>query len=280
VVGGSNPSGCATLLPLLRLMKSIANFVALLFITTLLFSEPGNTAAAKSPIVPSDFQDIKNLDPTVEVEMRYASSWNFIGKPVTGYKSNKCYLTKQAGKALSRAQSILRQNKFGLLLFDCYRPKRAVNEFVSWTKSSKNQTMKPIFYPEEGKESLIDNGYIADKSGHSRGSTVDLTIIKVTGSNKNISGWPNLLFQENKIDCRKPSFKVPNTQLNMGTTFDCFSKLANTNSIEISLDAQKNRKLLLNAMTMAGFLNYEKEWWHFTLLDEPYKKTYFDFPIN
>lgn len=230
--------------------------------------------------IPADFVEIRSVNKTIEVEARYASDWNFIGRPAAGYLANKCYLTKKAALALSKVQKLLRKKNLGLLAFDCFRPARAVADFVAWTKNTKDSDMKPIFYPDEPKESLIERGYIADRSGHSRGSTIDLTIIDTRRLKPPAKAWPLLQFREEKTDCRSQSNISSTSQLDMGTMFDCFSVLANTLNPEISITAKSNRKILLDAMESSGFSNYEKEWWHFTLKDEPFKDAYFDFPIE
>ena len=230
--------------------------------------------------VPEDFIEVRKVDPSITVEARYASTWNFMGRPVAGYFANKCYLTKKAALALSKAQKLLHTKNLGLLAFDCFRPTRAVADFVAWTKNPKSDEMKPIFYPDEPKESLIERGYIADRSGHSRGSTIDLTIIDIKAKKSAPKAWPQLQFREEKTDCRSQRNIASTGQLDMGTMFDCFSNLANTLNLDISHFAKANRKTLLMAMESSGFVNYEKEWWHFTLKEEPFKDAYFDFPID
>jgi len=229
---------------------------------------------------PHGFHDVTALEPSIQVEMRYATTWNFIGRKIQGYDANKCYLSKQAAEALALVQRDLKAKQLGLLALDCYRPKRAVAEFVRWTNDPKDEQMKEIYYPDEKKADLISRGYIADKSGHSRGSTIDLTVINLKASAKHQDRWPVLRFKEENVDCRKQASITSTSQLDMGTMFDCFSVLANTHAPEITPAAKKNRKILLDAMEKRGFSNYEKEWWHFTLKDEPFKDTYFDTPID
>ena len=228
-----------------------------------------------------DFISIDTIDPSIAVEMRYATKWNFMGQVVNGYSANKCYLTKQAATALASAQTSLSKLGLGLLVFDCYRPQRAVAAFVKWTQDPKDQKMRRIFYPEEPKELLIKRGYIASKSGHSRGSTVDLTVIKKKPAKGLSVDKPDKLnFQEGFLDCRFQKNISETSQLDMGTMFDCFSVLANTMNPNISKDQAANRKILLDAMEKSGFVNYDREWWHYTLKDEPFKDTYFNFVID
>ena len=227
---------------------------------------------------PSDgFVDLAKVDPSIHVEIRYNCKWNFIGHRINGYLANKCYLSKAAAQSLFEVQKYLKPQGYSLLVFDCYRPQRAVNEFVKWTQQLKETKMKKIFYPDEPKASLIDKGYIADQSGHSRGSTVDLTIVKMANVKSKIRGFT---FQESMTDCRKPRVQEKSAQLDMGTSFDCFSELAHTDNPNVSADAKKNRQLLKSAMEKFGFQNYPKEWWHFTLANEPFKDQYFDFVVE
>jgi D-alanyl-D-alanine dipeptidase len=150
-----------------------------------------------------------------------------------------------------------------------------VDQFAAWTKDAANSKMKSIYYPEEAKATLFERGYIDAKSGHSRGSTVDLTLIR-----KNEKSDAPLAYKENITDCRKTNGIEKTGQLDMGTTFDCFSELANTANPGVSKEALANREILKAAMEKAGFRNYQKEWWHYTLKQEPYTKDYFDFEVN
>jgi D-alanyl-D-alanine dipeptidase len=220
-----------------------------------------------------DFVDISQVNSKIRVEMRYFSEWNFYGAVVPGYFANKCYLTKEAAKALGKVADELEKQDLYLAVFDCYRPQTAVDAFVRWAKDLRNQKMKALFYPAEDKAKVFQRGYIDAKSGHTRGSTVDLTIVKKVKPRK----WYREIETE---DCRYPK-KMENTgQLDMGTTYDCFSDMAAGASPKVSKEAHANREMLRAAMERAGFRPYSKEWWHFTLKDEPYKTKYFDFPVN
>lgn len=220
--------------------------------------------------------DVKSVNPEINVEASYASDWNFIGKPIDGYRSNKCYLTAKAAKALSLVQKEVSKSGYSLLVFDCYRPQRAVNQFVSWTKDSSDTKMRLNFYPEELKGSLIKRGYIDAKSGHSRGSTIDLTLVHT----EKFRSKDFLCKARAVSDCRKSKEIESSGQINMGTSFDCFSELAHTANSSISAESQKNRQILKTAMEKHGFTNYPKEWWHFVMSDEPYKADYFDFEVE
>jgi D-alanyl-D-alanine dipeptidase len=224
------------------------------------------------------FVNLATIHPGIKIEMRYFSIWNFMGRIIPGYKANRCFLTREAATALAQAQEALSKKGYSLLVLDCYRPARSVQAFVNWTRDEKDQKMKSVFYPDEPKFTLIERGYIADRSGHSRGSTVDLTLIKkpVTRSRKDTP----LRYKESGGDCRDTRGIERTGQLNMGTTFDCFSDLANTDHPKIIASARANRKILRDAMESVGFQNYPKEWWHFTLKNEPFSDQYFDFEVE
>ena len=230
---------------------------------------------------PYGFADLSVVNPNIKIEMRYFSEWNFMGRIISGYQTGKCILTNEAAKALSEVQNRLQTSGYSLLVFDCYRPKRSVAEFLKWVKDPKDQKMQKIFYPDEPKEKLVEQGYIAELSSHSRGSAVDLTIVQNSKIPKEVESSPSRLkFQEAPMDCRMQKNIGSTGQLNMGTTFDCFSKTANYADSNVSKAAKKNRLVLKDAMEKSGFMNYSKEWWHFTLKDEPYKGKYYDFIVQ
>ncbi len=235
-------------------------------------------SGARADTLPEGFVDLSTLDKTIPIELRYNSEWNFMGRVVTGYFANRCYLTKPAAEALVKVQVQLMRKGLSLLMIDCYRPQRAVSEFMKWSQDLTDLKMKEIFYPEEPKNLLIERGYIAEKSGHTRGSTVDLTLIKkpkVLPSESEI-----LKYKEKPVDCRYQTDILKTGQLDMGTMVDCFSEMSNTDNGKISEGAKKNRMVLKNVMEKNGFSHYPKEWWHFTLKNEPFKDKYFDFEIR
>lgn len=249
-----------------------------------LFLFPSIAFSVSQAQVPEEFVDVADVNGNIRVEMRYFSEWNFTGRLVPGYESNRCLLVKEAAQALSKVQERLEKTGHGLLVFDCYRPQKAVKSFVDWTKSRDDQKMKESFFPDEPKTKLVARGYIDSLSGHSRGGTVDLTIVKtsaipIAGGASAPSAAEKLVFQESVGDCRTPKNIEATGQLDMGTNYDCFSELAQTGSAKISKEAQANRRLLKSAMEKAGFVNYPKEWWHYTLRNEPFKDRAFDFNI-
>ena len=198
-----------------------------------------------------DLIDVQTLDATIRADIRYASPDNFVGEPVDGYEAPKCLLSRPAAEALVRVQVSLRKDELGLYILDCYRPQRGVNHFVRWAADTVDLRTKQEFYPNVRKSRLFADGYIASRSGHSRGSTVDLTVARLADDG-------------------------PGEQLDMGTPFDFLDPTSNTESPEITPAQLANRLRLRDAMEEGGFRNYAAEWWHYTLQDEPYPDTYFD----
>ena len=227
---------------------------------------------------PANFVNLLALDPTIHLEMRYASSHNFIGRPIYGYDISACWLTEPAAIALVKVHQILGKSGFGLVIFDCYRPQHAVNDFVQWA-SQQHKDRKAEFYPRVAKRKLFDAGYIAKRSGHSRGSTVDLAIRRILPTEP--------MARDNKIERERPEhcqsdFKRAQSsgQLDFGSDYDCFDHLSHTDNKSVSAEAKKNRQFLVSILKTHGFINYPKEWWHFTLRPEPYPNRYFDFTIE
>lgn len=206
--------------------------------------------------LPEGFTHLK--DPRILLSMDYATSNNFLGRPVAGYLSPVCILTQKAANALINVQDSLDQlaKNLHLKIFDAYRPATAVSDFVQWSKDPLQQTTKSKYYPTLDKRDLFKLGYIGEPSTHSRGSTVDLTIV----------------VQSN--DDRKKY-----TELEMGSFFDFFNETSNTDSPNVSEDAKQNRFFLKTLMEKHGFKNFPMEWWHFTLENEPFPTTTFDFVV-
>lgn len=202
--------------------------------------------------LPKGFGYITDMCPTIKLDLRYKGTNNFIGKPIPGYKANKGIISKKALRALKKVQNELKKRQLGLLVYDAYRPQMAVDHFASWALELQDTVKKQQFYPDVKKSALFEKGYIAYKSGHSRGSTIDLTIIDLTTGKT----------------------------LDMGSPYDFFGTISWTENPDISEMQKNNRKLLLDVMLKYGFSNYSKEWWHFTLKQEPFPDTYFNFPIQ
>ena len=222
--------------------------------------------------LPEGFVYLRDVAPSISQVMSYATSDNFTGQIVPGYTSRSCVLTRPAADALKSVEGHLNQNGYGLVLFDCYRPQRSVAFFGRWAAAPVSREDRTFYFPEVDKKDLIKKGYIAARSSHSRGSTVDVGLRELKGN-----GDVTSMIARCDQSERQP---VIGAQVNMGTTFDCFSPRSATHSTEVSLMAQRHRKILLRAMNKYGFANYAAEWWHFTLQAEPFKSTYFDFVIE
>ena len=212
------------------------------------------TASAQQELfqLPKEFVYAKELIPTLRSDLRYYSSNNFIGKPIDGYIKPKCILTKEAAAALKNVQDELGRLGFGLLIYDAYRPQKAVDQFVKWAEDETDTIMKNRFYPNLNKSELFDKEYIAKKSGHTRGSTVDLTIVSLTTGHI----------------------------LDMGSEYDLFDEKSATDYPNITRNQRAIRLLLKRRMEKHGFKSHPKEWWHYTLAKEPYPNKYFDFEIE
>jgi D-alanyl-D-alanine dipeptidase len=202
--------------------------------------------------LPEGFVYAKTVIPDLDVELRYYTSNNFVGDTIDGYKANRLIITKGAAEKLKLVQDELQQHNLCLKVYDGYRPQRAVNHFIRWARDLNDTINKQQFYPEVNKRNLFKAGYIASRSGHSRGSTIDLTI--TNGE----TGEP----------------------LDMGSPYDFFGEQSWVDYNSITEEQKKNRQLLQTVMLKHNFRNYPKEWWHFTLRWEPFPKTYFDFEVE
>ncbi|HOM03103.1 MAG TPA: M15 family metallopeptidase [Acetivibrio sp.] len=202
--------------------------------------------------LPDGFVYVTDVIPTAQLEIRYFSNDNFTGTVIDGYEAPKAILTEEAAYALKIAADALYEQGYYIKIFDAYRPQRAVNHFVRWAQDLDDAKMKEKYYPELDKSVLFKLGYIAEKSGHSRGSTVDLTLAHISTGE----------------------------ELDMGSGFDFFGEISNHGTHLITPEQEKNRNILRDAMVAAGFEAYTKEWWHYKLKNEPYPDTYFDFPVN
>jgi zinc D-Ala-D-Ala dipeptidase len=222
--------------------------------------------------MPKDFVYLADVDPTIEQDMRYAGAKNFTGNPVPGYDAPECVLVRSAAEALKRVQAEVHAKGLTLKVYDCYRPARAVASFVEWAKTPDDPKAKAVYYPNLPKSALFPD-YIATRSGHSRGATMDLTLVPLSPSEEPAP-------QSGEACTAPQTGEAPDGSLAMGTTFDCFDTKANTAAPGLTEEERANRKALVDAMQAEGFKNYPKEWWHFTLEPEPYPDTIFDFPIE
>lgn len=201
---------------------------------------------------PALFVDVAALVPGAIFDVRYFGADNFVGTRVDGYGAARCLLTRPAAEALAQVARAARDKGFGLRIFDCYRPARAVAHFARWAADLSDETTKPAYYPDVAKADLFAEGYIAARSGHSRGSTLDLTLFDLASGR----------------------------DVDMGTPFDLFSPRSWPASPFVTAAQRANREQLAALMAGQGFQPFDKEWWHFTLTGEPFPDTYFDFPIE
>jgi len=244
------------------------------FIIWAVLSFAGTHASAAD--LPEDFVYLRDVDPTILQDMRYAGSDNFTGTRVPGYDAPECVLLRPAAEALKAVQADLRPKGLTLKVYDCYRPTRAVAAFVAWAKEPDVPSAKMVHYPNLPKTALFPD-YIATRSGHSRGATVDLTLVPIAAGSQGSAPAESAAPRS----CTAPQeARAPDGSLAMGTSFDCFDVKANTAAPGLTGEERANRAMLVDAMQAHGFETYPKEWWHFTYQPEPYPETYFDFPIE
>ncbi|MBR2134258.1 MAG: M15 family metallopeptidase [Eubacterium sp.] len=200
----------------------------------------------------SDFVLLTDIVPSAILEMRYFSTYNFIGDRINGYEEPVALLTMEAARSLKEASDEAFVQGYRFKIFDAYRPAKAVKHFMLWGIEDLDQRTKPFFYPDLEKQELFEKGYIASRSSHSRGSTVDLTLLDMkTGK-----------------------------EVDMGSPFDFFSEISHPDYKGVTDEQYENRMFLQNLMVRNGFEPIDCEWWHFTLKDEPYPETYFNFPVS
>ena len=206
----------------------------------------------KDPMDPSGFVLLSDFVPDIIQEIRYYTTYNFIGERINGYEEPCALLTKEAARAVKAVSSELFVRGYRLKIYDAYRPAIAVKHFVLWGIEDQDIRMKPYFYPALEKQELFSKGYIAQQSSHSRGSTVDLTLLDMKSGK----------------------------ELDMGSPFDLFDEVSHTDCTSITDEQYENRMILRQAMIRNGFDPIDCEWWHYTLKDEPYPDTYFEFPVS
>lgn len=219
--------------------------------------ETAGTSSAPSPStsaepLPEGFVYVKDVIPEILVDMRYYGSNNFMGKPASGYNANVAILSEKAAKSLRKVQRAMENDGFGLILYDAYRPASAVADFVTWAGDLEDDATKETYYPNLEKSVILEQGFIARKSAHSRGSTVDLSVVNLEGG----------------------------TLLDMGCPFDFFGEEADPDWKGVTEAQAANRRLLRNAMEKEGFRISTIEWWHFSYINEPFPKTVFNFPVQ
>ena len=210
---------------------------------------------SKDGVYPDDasgFVSINEVIPDAILEIRYATSYNFMGDRVDGYEEPIALLSKEAAEALKGVADDLKKQGYLLKIYDAYRPQRAVDHFVRWANEIKDTRMKDVFYPDVDKSELFARGYIAEKSSHTRGSTVDLTLVD----------------------------RASGHDVDMGSFFDFFGEISHSDYQDLTPEQLANRLILRQAMVAHGFVPLQEEWWHFTLNNEPYPETFFNFPVN
>ena len=217
-----------------------------------LFLFIGSMAQAQQRPLPEGFVYLEQIVPDIIQEPRYFSDRNFVGQRVDGYLAPRCIITQKGAEALKKVQEELKPFGLGLKVYDAYRPQQAVNHFIRWAKDLGDTKTKKNYYPDVDKENLFRDGYIAGKSSHSRGSTVDLTIINLADK----------------------------SEMDMGSPFDWFGPESWPDNPSAFPGQRANRLLLRTLMQKYGFSPYAQEWWHFTLKDEPHPETTFDFPVR
>ena len=255
-------------------MKFKLSFAALSAAILLTAALP--SASISADAMPDTFVHIEKVVPDALLDIRYFGEHNFLGVRVDGYLAPTCILTKPAAQALARVQKDLAPFSMTLKIYDCYRPQQAVNHFVRWAKAINDTKTKKEFYPTVDKRNLFRDGYIDSRSGHSRGSTVDLTIVPLPAPVQ-----PAYTSGEPLKECYLPAgVRFADNSLDMGTGFDCFHELSHPENKNLGTQQRSYRLLLKTLMARHGFRNYDKEWWHFTLNNEPYPDTYFNFPVK
>jgi zinc D-Ala-D-Ala dipeptidase len=226
--------------------------------------------------LPEGFVYLRDIDSTIVQDIRYAGSHNFVGRPIRGYLAAECILSAAAANALKAVQRMLAEKKLSLIVWDCYRPKRAVDDFFRWSKDKAHSEMKAEFYPRTDKEKLFALGYLAIRSAHSRGSTVDLGIVP-----SGFSPAPPPDPSQSLKACTSPKGeRFEDGTIDFGTGYDCLDLLARTSNAPAGGIALRNRQMLKSCMQAAGFRPYFREWWHFELADEPFDRDGFDFEVS
>lgn len=262
-------------------MPTLRRFLPILAIVTTLYSCKQSTSSSETlanpNVRPADIISLTAVVSSQEVELdiRYHGNHNFIGKPIDGYEKPRCLLTKAAVNRLVNVKKQAENKGYKLKIYDCYRPQKAVNQFVAWANNNDSK-MKAEFYPNIAKSALLPGDYIASTSGHSRGSTIDLTLVKLPAQ-------PSAPYNDGDVlkSCTLPAGqRYGDNSIDMGTGYDCFDKQSGIDAQGLSATALQNRKLLRDLMESNGFVSLYSEWWHFRLKDEPYKSTYFNFPVN
>ena len=229
---------------------------------------------ALAQTLPGGFVYLRDVDPTIIQDIRYATSNNFVGKPLAGYEAGECVVKREVGLRLKAVQQELAKQRLSLKMFDCYRPARASMDMVRWSRNGRETPSERLYNPALRKADLFRLGYIAAYSGHSTGAALDLTLVDLTADNS--AGFDP---RKNYADCTAPvAARAPEGSIDMGTGYDCADLKAHTRSSLITPEQRKWRNTLVAAMRSQGFVNYFKEWWHFSLPGAGGQA--YDFPIK
>lgn len=233
-------------------------------------------AAYASQALPEGFVYARDIEPTLLEEVRYASCHNFTGRPIPGYLAPVIIVTEPVAHALKAVQSELNAFQLTLKIYDAYRPQMAVDSFCTWAADPTDQLTKSEFYPDLDKKDVFTAGYLSNRSSHTRGSAVDLTIVPLP-----VPDQPTWKPGDPVLDGRLPQGqRFADNSIDMGTGFDCLDKLSHTANPDLPPHVRANRLLLKGLMEKHGFENYYKEWWHFSFVKEPFPETYFNFPVG
>jgi D-alanyl-D-alanine dipeptidase len=220
-----------------------------------------SASAASAQSLPGGFVFLRDIDPSILQDIRYAGANNFVGRKLSGYEAAECVVNREVGLALKRAQQELAPQKLSLKMLDCYRPARAVHDMVMWAQNGRETPAERRYNPASSKKDLFRLGYIAEHSGHSTGAAVDLTLADLKADNSGA-------FDPGKAyaDCTTPvDARAPEGSLDMGTGYDCSDPKAHTAAAAITPAQRRRRNALVAVMAKQGFVNYSKEWWHFSL---------------
>lgn len=227
--------------------------------------------------LPEGFVYVNDIDPTIQISLRYLSDQNFIGEPLRGYKKQVAILSRPAAEALSKVQQELLKEGYCLVIYDAYRPQKTVDQFVEWSADGQDIKMKNIYYPRINKKDLFALNYIAEKSSHSRGSTVDVSLISITAELKSTEA---ISLEKRTLSDKFEIVYLNDNTLDMGSAFDLFDEASHPHSHLVNEQQRENRTYLYEKMHKYGFAAFPTEWWHFTLKNEPFPTTYFDFDIE
>jgi zinc D-Ala-D-Ala dipeptidase len=231
--------------------------------------------AVAQGVLPAGFVYLRDVDPTIVQDIRYATSDNFVGRPIAGYEAAECILKREVAAALKRVQADLRNSRLGLKVYDCYRPERSVRAMLQWARDGRADAVDKRFFPRLQKGRLFALGYLAASSRHSAGTAVDLTLVEPSRG-----GAPAFDRTARYGPCTAPAAqRSPDSSVDMGTGYDCLDVNSHTASAAVGAEPQRWRALLLAVMSKHGFRNYYREWWHFSFAGAG-PSWHYDFPIQ